>query len=103
MAHLTALPNSGLSKASVPNAVANKDQFRVLAADSISMSTQLLVDALARDAQFQMIESPSNAPAILDLTRSEKPDVVVVSAKLGEDLSGGLDLLRELRTQSPSP
>ncbi len=79
-----------------------QDRLRVLAADSTSLATQLLVEALARDAQFQMIESPSSAAAILDLTKREKPHVMVISAKLGEDHSGGLDLLRELRTQSPS-
>jgi two-component system nitrate/nitrite response regulator NarL len=89
MAHLTTFPK--------------QDRLRVLAVDSTSMSTQLLVEALARDAQFQMIESPSNAAAILDSTNREKPHVVVISAKLGEDHAGGLDLLRELRTQSPSP
>jgi two-component system nitrate/nitrite response regulator NarL len=67
------------------------------------MNTQLLVDALARDAQFQMIESPSNAAAILNLTKREKPHVVVISARLGEDHAGGLDLLQDLRAQSPSP
>jgi len=89
MSHLTAFPR--------------RDRLRVLAVDSISMSTQLLVEALARDAQFQMIESPSNAADILDLTKREKPHVAVISAKLGEDRAGGLNLLRELRTQTPSP
>jgi two-component system, NarL family, nitrate/nitrite response regulator NarL len=89
MAHLTTFPQP--------------DRLRVLAVDRISMSTQLLVEALARDAQFQMIESPSNAAAILELTKREKPHVAVISAKLGEDHAGGLSLLRELRTQSPSP
>jgi DNA-binding NarL/FixJ family response regulator len=67
------------------------------------MNTQLLVEALARDAQFQMIESPSDKAAVLDLVEREKPHVVVISAKLGEDNAGGLDLLRGLRSQSPSP
>lgn len=89
MAHLTTFPR--------------QDRLRVLAIDSISMSTQLLVEALARDAQFQMIESPANAAAILDLTKREKPHVAVISSKLGEDHAGGLDLLRELRAQSSSP
>ena len=89
MAHLTTFPR--------------QDRLRVLAIDSISMSTQLLVEALARDAQFQMIESPANAAAILDLTKREKPHVVVISAKLGEDHAAGLHLLRDLRAQSPSP
>ncbi len=67
------------------------------------MGTQLLVEALARDAQFEMIESPSEAETILNLVEREKPQVVVISAKLGEDHAGGVDLLRELRSQSPSP
>jgi two-component system nitrate/nitrite response regulator NarL len=89
MAHLMALPKP--------------DRLRVLAADSTAMGTQLLVEALARDAQFHMIESPSNKAAILNLVQREKPQVVVISAKLGEDEAGGLELLRNLRTQSPSP
>jgi DNA-binding NarL/FixJ family response regulator len=89
MTHLMALPKP--------------DRLRVLAADSTAMSTQLLVEALARDAQFHMIDSPSNKAAILNLVEREKPQVVVISAKLGEDDTGGLDLLRNLRTQSPSP
>ncbi len=78
-------------------------RLRVLAADSTAMNTQLLVEALARDAQFHMIESPSDKAAVLDLVEREKPQVVVISAKLGEDNAGGLDLLRGLRSQSPSP
>jgi len=89
MTHLMALPKP--------------DRLRVLAADSTAMGTQLLVEALARDAQFHMIESPSDKAAILNLVQREKPQVVVISAKLGEDDTGGLDLLRTLRTQSPSP
>jgi len=67
------------------------------------MSTQLLVEALSRDAQFQMMESPSNAAALLQMTKRDKPHVVVLSAKLGENNAGGFDLVRELRAQSPAP
>ena len=70
MAHLTSL--------------SNQDLLRILAADSTSMSTQLLVEALARDGQFHMIESPSTEAAVLSLVKSEKPHVAVISAKLGE-------------------
>ena len=87
MAHLTA--------------VVNQVQTRVLAADSTSMTTQLLVDALGRDAQFQMIESPSNASALLALVKKEKPQIAIISAKLGESGAGGFDLVREIRAQSP--
>jgi len=89
MAHLTTFPK--------------QDRLRVLAADSTAMGTQLLVEALARDAQFQMIESPSNGAAILSLAKREKPQVVVISAKLGANHAAGFDLARDLRAQSPSP
>jgi len=84
------------------NPVPNPDRLRVLAADSTSMSTQLLVGALGRDSQFHMIESASNGSAILHLLKREKPHVAVVSAKLGEDHGGGFELVREIRSQSPA-
>jgi two-component system nitrate/nitrite response regulator NarL len=87
MAHLTAVPN--------------QDRLRVLAADSNSMSTQLLVDALGRDAQFSMIESPANGPALFGLVKRERPQVVVVSAKLGETNGRGFEWVREIRAQAP--
>jgi two-component system, NarL family, nitrate/nitrite response regulator NarL len=87
MAHLTALPN--------------QDRLRILAADSTSMSTQLLVEALARDPQFHMIESPSTEAVILSLVKREKPHVAVMSAKLGENGRGAFDLVRNIRTQVP--
>jgi two-component system nitrate/nitrite response regulator NarL len=87
MAHLTALPN--------------QDRLRILAADSTSMSTQLLVEALARDSQFQMIESPTSTAAILPLLKREKPHVAVISAKLVEGGYGAFELVREIRAQLP--
>lgn len=67
------------------------------------MNTQLLVDALARDPQFHMIDSPSSAAAILNLIKREKPHVVLISAKLGDNYLGGFDLARDVRAQSPAP
>jgi len=82
-------------------ALSKQDRIRVLPADSTSMTTQLLVDALGRDAQFEMIESPSDAAAILALVKKEKPQVAVISANLGEPTPRGFDLVREIRVQSP--
>lgn len=84
MASLTTLPNHA--------------RVRVLAADSTPMTTQLLVDALGRDAEFQMIESPSNVSILLALVKREKPHVAVISAQIRE--SGSIDLVREIRMQS---
>ena len=54
------------------------------------MSTQLLSGSLgSRHTVFQMIECPSDAAAILNLVEREKPQVVVISAKMGEDHAGG--------------
>ena len=64
------------------------------------MSTQLLVEALGRDAQFHMIESPSNWLALFAAVKREKPNVVVVSAKLGEAHDKGFEWVREIRAQS---
>ncbi len=88
MAHLTALPNH--------------DRLRVLAADSTSMSTQLLVEALGRDPQFHMIESASTGAAILHLLNREKAQIAVISTKIGDNHGGGYDLVREIRAQSPT-
>jgi DNA-binding NarL/FixJ family response regulator len=64
------------------------------------MTTQLLVDALGRDAQFDMIESPSSTSAILALVNTEKPQIAVISSHL--EKSKGFDLIREIRAQSPA-
>jgi DNA-binding NarL/FixJ family response regulator len=76
------------------------DRLRVLAADSTSMGTQLLVEALARDPQFDMIESAPAGATVLHLLKQDKPHVAVVSARLGEN-GEGFDLVREIRSQSP--
>jgi two-component system, NarL family, nitrate/nitrite response regulator NarL len=73
---------------------------RVLAADSTSMTTQLLVEALGRDAQCQMIEAASNPSAILAMVKAKRPEIAVISAHL--DQSGNFDLVREIRIQSAS-
>lgn len=88
MAHLTALPN--------------QDRLRVIAADSTSMSTQLLVEALGRDPQFHMIECASNGPAILNQLKREKAQIAVISTKVGEGNGAGFELVREIRAQSPT-
>src|SRR5260221_6967161 len=113
MAHLTALPNTSLptplpakdhsSRDRADRENSTREHCRVMAADSTAMSTQLLVDALGRDAQFQMIEAPSSGAAVLQLAKREKPQVVVLSAKVGANSVGGFELLRELRALSPSP
>jgi len=82
-------------------AIPKEDRLRVLAADSTSMTTQLLVDALGRNGQFEMIESPSDLKALLLLVKKEKPAVAVISAHLEDPKAAGSELIREVRSESP--
>ena len=85
-----------------PTALADQGRVRVLAADSNPMSTQLLVEALARHPQFHLIESAAHGPSVLRLLQTEKPHIVVVSAGLGESQDETFDLVREIRAQAPT-
>jgi len=88
MAHITNLPS--------------QERVRILAVDSSAMSTQLLVDALARNAQFHVIEAPPAEAEILPVVRRENPDVALLSAKLGQNGQVVFDLVRNLRAEQPS-
>jgi DNA-binding NarL/FixJ family response regulator len=79
------------------------DRLRVLAADSTSMSTQLLVEALAKNPQFQLIEAPSAEAEILALVKREKPNVALISAHFGQNGHGVFDLIRNIRALHSSP
>lgn len=92
MAHLSNLPN-----------LTNPDRLRILAADNTSMSTQLLVEALSKNAQFQVIEAPSIEAEILPLVMSERPHVLLIGSRLGHDGQGVFELIRNIRSQPPSP
>lgn len=78
------------------------DKLRVLAADSTSMSTQLLVEALARNEQLQVIEAPSNDDEIIQLVNREKPHIVLLSSKLGQN-GQAFELIKAVRSQPPGP
>ena len=80
----------------------NQDRLRVLAADSTAMSTQLLVEALARDSQFQMVESAATAAGIVQAARRDRPHVTVISASFREGTTSSFDLVRELRAELPA-
>lgn len=80
----------------------SSDKLRVLAADSSSMSTQLLAEALAKNEQFYVIEAASNEDAILQVAEREKPHIVLLSSKLGHN-GQAFELIRNLRSQASSP
>jgi len=65
------------------------------------MGTQLLAEALAREEQFDIIESPSDARGVLTLVKKEKPEVALVSSQLQDPKRGAVDLVRKIRLESP--
>jgi DNA-binding NarL/FixJ family response regulator len=77
----------------------SSEKLRVLAADSTSMNTQLLVEALARNEQFLVFEAASNENAVMEVAQREKPDIVLLSSKLGQN-GQAFDLIRNLRSQA---
>jgi DNA-binding NarL/FixJ family response regulator len=79
-----------------------QNTIRVLAADSTSMNTQMLVEALARDGQFNVSGSASKPAEILAWTRTEQPHIALVSARLEEDGTAGFELCRNICSSSPN-
>jgi two-component system nitrate/nitrite response regulator NarL len=84
-----------------PTSTLNAIRPRVLALDSTAMATQLLVEALRRDDQFEMIEAPSSPPDMLALLAEEKPQVVLLSAALAESNLESFGLVRKVREMYP--
>jgi len=79
-----------------------QNTIRVLAADSTSMNTQMLVEALARDGQFTMTGSPSKPVEILAQTRREHPHIALISARQGDNGTAGFELCRDICSGSPA-
>lgn len=78
-----------------------QDKIRVLAADNTSMNTQLLVDALARERQFDVTGTASKPAEILAGAKREPPHVALISARQGENGAAGFVLCREMRSALP--
>jgi len=79
-----------------------QDRIRVLAADNTSMNTQLLVETLGRDGQFNVASPASKEPEILGILKRERSQVALISARQGPDSRGGFGLSREICAVSPS-
>src|SRR5207302_11490916 len=80
----------------------SQNTIRVLAADSTSMNTQMLVEALARDGQFTMAGTASKPAEILAQTRREHPHIALISARLGHK-GTGVGFCRGIFSGSPGP
>lgn len=83
------------------NRVSQPTPIRVLVADKTRMNTQLLAHSLARGNRFLVIEAEPATDAILAVTGSEKPDVVLLAPRLEENPAEGFRVVRQLRALHP--
>ena len=77
------------------------ERIRVLAADSTSMNSQLLLEALARDKRFEMLECPTDPREIVAFARRAGVHIAVIGSRIADRTASGFDLARDLRTASP--
>jgi DNA-binding NarL/FixJ family response regulator len=66
------------------------------------MNTDLLAGAVRRNPNFQIVTSSTSDPSLMQIASELRPDVAVISAELGSELSKGCEIARDLRTASPS-
>jgi DNA-binding NarL/FixJ family response regulator len=75
--------------------------IRVLVADDTRIHTQLLADALRRDRQLEVISPPARFSDMVDTVKTNRVNVVVLSANLDEEPLRGFETLRQLRADCP--
>lgn len=80
----------------VPSQPAHR--IRIFVVDSSVLGTQLLVEALARDRQFTVLESASDP---LDPTVLAETDVAILSANLRGNPTGGCELAKQMHGRRP--
>jgi DNA-binding NarL/FixJ family response regulator len=76
--------------------------IRVLVADDTQIHTQLLADALRRDRELEVINSPARSRDLVEAVKLHRVDVVVLSSNLDEEPLRGFELLRQLRAYNPA-
>src|SRR5579863_10252928 len=75
--------------------------IRVLITDGTRMGSQLLADALRRHSQFDIVSVCASAEETLAALSTAIPDVAVISLKLDEQPTKGLDVCRQARLLLP--
>ena len=76
--------------------------IRVVVADSSPISSQLLAEAVARYSEIEVLGYSSDPAEINAIATHLSPDVLLISAQLGEDPERGLTVLAQLRTERPN-
>jgi len=84
------------------DSVARETSIRVPVADSSRIHTRLLADALKGEAEFEVIPFDSESNSLVSAVIDQGTEVLLLSADLNKRLSGGFEVLRELRTVLPN-
>ncbi len=80
---------------------AGSDFVSIVVADTTSIHTQLLADALRSDRGLQVVAATSNSEELLAAVTRVPIDVVVLSHNLDDRPGYGAQVLREMRTLRP--
>jgi two-component system nitrate/nitrite response regulator NarL len=78
-----------------------EEMIRVLVADDTRIHTQLLVEALRRDHQLEVIAPPVRSRDLVETAKQHQVHVVVLCSNLDEEPLRGFELLRQLRVSNP--
>ena len=81
---------------------AGNSKTRVVVADSSRIHTNLLAEALKRDAEFEVISFDSESRHLLPAVVALDADVLVVNANLDEQPSRGFEVVAEMRAKGPN-
>lgn len=73
-------------------------RIRVLIADGTRMATELVADAINRDARFEIVESLAGSSDLMRITSDSRPDVILISGSADGDARKACDVVRELRS-----
>lgn len=74
-----------------------RSNISVLVANPHSMARELLVGALNRHGNFEVVDSATTALEVLEGVKSANPNVVLITATLADGPLSGLGALRQIR------
>jgi DNA-binding NarL/FixJ family response regulator len=78
------------------------DKIRLCICDDHRLLTDALVSILSVEPDIEMVADPvDNGPAVIEMCRNEKPDVVLMDIDLNGDMNG-IVATRHIRDVSPS-
>src|SRR6266852_6785060 len=78
-----------------------EEMIRVLVADDTRIHTQLRAAALRRDRRLEGVSPPARSRDLVETVKTNRVNVVVLSANLDEEPLRGFEILRQLRAACP--